>query len=83
MILELPVIEQHPKHGIVCPDHHETRRKIKAGIGGDVWRKERERDRTNDSKCEPGPIDLNRYGVAMYGGIPTFMNFPVCLTQED
>jgi agmatinase len=52
-----------------------------AGIEGDVWREER--DRSQDPKREPGPIDLNRYGVAMYGGIPTFMNFPVCLTQED
>jgi agmatinase len=52
-----------------------------AGIEGDVWREER--DRSDDPKREPGPIDLNRYGVAMYGGIPIFMNFPVCLTQED
>jgi agmatinase len=52
-----------------------------AGIEGDVWREER--DRSNDPIREPGPIDLNRCGVAMYGGIPTFMNFPTCLTQED
>ncbi len=39
-----------------------------AGIEGDVWREER--DRSDDPKREPGPIDLNRCGVAMYGGIP-------------
>ena len=52
-----------------------------ARIEGDVWREGR--DRSQDPKREPGPIDLNRNGVAMYGGNPAFMNFPMCFTQED
>jgi agmatinase len=54
-----------------------------AGIEGDVWRQEW--DRSNEPQREPGPIELNRYVVngGAYAGIPTFMNFPVCLTPED
>ncbi len=54
-----------------------------AGIPGDVWRIEY--DRSNDPKREPGPIELNRYiaNPVAPGGIPTFMRWPVCLTQED
>lgn len=48
-----------------------------------LWRTER--DRSDDPKREPGPIDLNRYvaNSGAYAGIQTFMNLPVCLTQED
>ena len=54
-----------------------------AGVPGDVWRIEY--DRSNDPKREPGPIELNRYiaNPVAPGGIPTFMRWPVCLTQED
>ena len=54
-----------------------------AGIEGDVWRQER--DRSKDPQREPGPIELNRYVVnaGAYSGIPTFMNWPICLTPED
>ena len=54
-----------------------------AGVEGDVWRQER--DRSNDPKREPGPIDLNRYEInsGPYLGAATFLNWPICLTQED
>lgn len=54
-----------------------------AGVSGNVWRLEN--DRSNDPHREPGPIDLNRYVVNSVapGGIPSFMRWPVCLTQED
>lgn len=54
-----------------------------AGVSGDVWRMEH--DRRNDPAREPGPIELNRYVInsVAAGGIPTFMRWPVCLTQED
>ena len=54
-----------------------------AGIEGDVWRQEY--DHSQGPKREPGPIELNRYLVnsGAYSGIPTFMNWPLCLTQED
>ena len=54
-----------------------------AGIEGDVWRQEY--DRSNDPKREPGPIELNRYitNSGAYSGIPTFMNWPVCITPKD
>jgi len=54
-----------------------------AGIEGDVWRQEH--DHSQGPKREPGPIELNRYVVnsGAYSGIPTFMNWPICLTPED
>jgi agmatinase len=53
-----------------------------AGPGGDVWKVKA--DRSGEPKREPGPIQLQRYAATMaYGGIPTFMGVPVCLTQED
>ena len=54
-----------------------------AGIEGDVWRQEH--DHSHGLKREPGPIEINRYIVnsGAYSGIPTFMNWPVCLTPED
>ena len=54
-----------------------------AGIEGDVWRQEY--DHTQGPKREPGPIEINRYIInsGAYSGIPTFMNWPVCLTAED
>ena len=54
-----------------------------AGIEGDVWRQEH--DHSHGPKREPGPIEINRYIVnsGAYSGIPTFMNWPVCLTPED
>ena len=48
-----------------------------AGIEGDFTTP---RDRSQD----PGPINLARSaGQLAYGGIPSFMGVPVCLTQED
>lgn len=54
-----------------------------ADVEGKLWRTER--DRSSDPKREPGPIDLNRYvaNSGAYAGIQTFMNLPVCLTQQD
>ena len=54
-----------------------------AGIEGDVWKQEH--DRSNEPKREPGPIELNRYVINSHAhtGIATFMNWPVCLTQDD
>lgn len=54
-----------------------------AGIEGDVWRQEH--DHSHGPKREPGPIELNRYVInsGAYAGIPTFMNWPVCITPED
>ena len=54
-----------------------------AGIEGDVWRQEY--DHSKGPKREPGPIEINRYVVnsGAYAGIPTFMNWPICLTPED
>lgn len=54
-----------------------------AGIEGDVWRQEY--DHSQGPKREPGPIEINRYIVnsGAYSGIPTFMNWPICLTPED
>jgi len=54
-----------------------------AGIEGDVWRQEY--DHTQGPKREPGPIELNRYIVnsGAFAGIPTFMNWPLCLNPED
>ena len=53
------------------------------GIEGDVWCQEY--DRSQDPRREPGPIELNRYVVnsGAYAGISTFLNWPICLTQED
>ena len=54
-----------------------------AGIEGDVWRQEH--DHSHGPKREPGPIELNRYVInsGAYSGIPTFMNWPVCITPGD
>jgi len=54
-----------------------------AGIEGDVWKQER--DKSEDPKREPGPIDLNRYEInsTAGAGIATFMNWPVALNRED
>ena len=53
-----------------------------AGAGGDIWKVMP--DRSGEPKREPGPIQLQRYAATLaYGGIPTFMGVPVCLTQED
>ena len=54
-----------------------------AGVEGEVWRQEY--DRSNDPSRQAGPIELNRYVInpVAPGGIPTFMRWPVCLTQED
>ena len=54
-----------------------------AGIEGDVWKQER--DKSEDPKREPGPIDLNRYEInsTASAGIATFMNWPIALNQED
>jgi len=54
-----------------------------AGIEGDVWRQEY--DHSQGPKRKPGPIEINRYVVnsGAYSGIPTFMNWPICLTPED
>lgn len=42
------------------------------------------RDRSNDPKREPGPIDLQRYAaVSGINGFPTYMGLPVALTTED
>ena len=50
---------------------------------GDAWKMER--DRSNDPKREPGPIELNRYVMTpgAYAGIPTFMNLPLAIYPED
>jgi len=54
-----------------------------AGIEGDVWKQER--DKSEDPKREPGPIDLNRYEInsTAGAGLASFMNWPVALNQED
>ncbi len=53
-----------------------------AGISGEAWRERT--DRSHDPKREPGPINLNRYGVQpAWAGIPTFLKLPICLNQED
>ena len=50
--------------------------------GWDMYYKRR--DRSNDPKREPGPIDLQRYeAVSGINGFPTFMGMPVALTKED
>jgi agmatinase len=49
---------------------------------GDAWRMRR--DRSADPGRQPGPIDLRRYDLTTpFSGIATFMQVPVCLTQED
>ena len=52
-------------------------------ISGDIWRQER--DRSNDPKREPGPIELNRYKATpgAYAGIATFAGLPVAIYPED
>jgi len=54
-----------------------------AGIEGDVWKEER--DRSEDPKREPGPININRYvaNAQAHAGIATFMGAPVCVTPDD
>ncbi len=49
---------------------------------GDAWRTRR--DRSPEPGREPGPIDLRRHELnPSWSGIPTFMQLPICLTQED
>lgn len=52
-------------------------------LSGDLWRQER--DRSNDPKREPGPIELNRYVATpgAYAGIATFMGLPLAIYPED
>jgi agmatinase len=53
-----------------------------AGRYGDSWRTRR--DRGQDPRREPGPIDLRRYELhPAYSGIATFLGLPLCLTPED
>jgi agmatinase len=49
---------------------------------GDIL--QREVDRSQDPRREPGPINLQRYvGIPAYSGIATFMGVPICLNQAD
>ena len=42
------------------------------------------RDRSEDPKREPGPIDMQRYAaVSGINGFPTYLGLPVALTPED
>jgi len=59
-----------------------TRRLIKQDASTNIWREERPADRNPDR--EAGPIDIQRYQLQMeQGGIKTFFQLPVALTQED
>ncbi len=50
--------------------------------GWDVYYKRR--DKSNDPKREPGPINMQRYEVVSgINGFPTYMGLPVALTPED
>ncbi len=49
---------------------------------GDAWRTRR--DRSGEPVRQPGPVDLRRHRLSPpWSGIPTFLQLPVCLDQED